>query len=408
MPHEDQLDRALATHLNGTGLDEIPHPADQYNGNHRGHDFVPISQHRSYKPQWLWDSVIPLGEMSLLVGQEKAGKSLLCAELVARATRGQLDGDLSGVPTPCLYLTAEDRYDATVKPRLKLAGADLDAVYVEAPNSVLAVTNSAITSAIQDAGVRLVILDPILAFLDGLEDETSDAKVRAAMKPIADVAQRNGASIIALKHVNKTQGRAVMNRVGGSRAYTALVRQVLFAVKDPESEDRTNPDRLIFGQGNLSPASVGHRYGIHGVMQEFDDGQTGEVAQIVWKGTSDITADEAFTAADTSEASIHRAEDKAKGRTEIDDALREYLDSQSVTTEAGTTVQGVVHSRDAYEYGSEVLLWSKDQMKHARRRIGGPTQKLGSARAGLEVGWYWCRNDSARDAFRAATNWNES
>ena len=66
-------------------------------------------------------------------------------------------------------------------------------------------------------GVRLVVLDPLNLFLEGLDDEHVDLKVRSAMSPMVDLAQTPGAAIVGIKHVNKSEGRAVMNRIAGSR-----------------------------------------------------------------------------------------------------------------------------------------------------------------------------------------------
>ncbi|HKH28381.1 MAG TPA: hypothetical protein VKA61_08590, partial [Sphingomicrobium sp.] len=51
---------------------------------------------------WLWSRRIPVGSPSLIVGEEGVGKGTFCSWLIARATCGELDGDLAGQPVRVL------------------------------------------------------------------------------------------------------------------------------------------------------------------------------------------------------------------------------------------------------------------------------------------------------------------
>ena len=119
----------------------------------------------------------------MLAGSEKVGKSLLCCELVARASHGQLDGDWFGRPVRCLYLTAEDRISHVVAPRMRLAGVDPSLVLVGHRTVARPSRLARIAAAIR-SGVRLIVLDPLVLFLDGLDDENTDLKVRQALDPV--------------------------------------------------------------------------------------------------------------------------------------------------------------------------------------------------------------------------------
>ena len=44
--------------------------------------------------RWLWQRRIPLGLPSLILGEEGMGKGTVAAWITAKATRGELDGDL--------------------------------------------------------------------------------------------------------------------------------------------------------------------------------------------------------------------------------------------------------------------------------------------------------------------------
>lgn len=283
------------------------------------HGFVTADTVRTEAIWWAWHERIPLGELTLLAGFEKVGKSLLCCELVARASRGQLLGDRQGEPMTCLYLTAEDRVGHVIVPRLKLAGADLVRVFVEPVDDDRPVTVERIIAAVV-AGVRFVVLDPLSLFIaEGLGDgdERGDLKVRAAMRPIITLAQQRGVAVVGIKHTNKAEGKAILNRVNGSRAYTAAARALLFVADDPDSADQLRPDRLIFPRGNLATTTTALRYRIEGSPVQLDDGEVRDHARIVWRGESARSAEEAFARSDRGPVS----EEPVKRRRDPDSAV---------------------------------------------------------------------------------------
>jgi hypothetical protein len=77
--------------------------------------------------RWLWARRIPLGVLSLLVADEGIGKGTLASWIIARATRGELDGDLEE-PTKVLIVGDEDGFDQIWVPRLYAAGIDLNMI----------------------------------------------------------------------------------------------------------------------------------------------------------------------------------------------------------------------------------------------------------------------------------------
>lgn len=323
-----------------------------------GHGFVPVAAHRSEPVYWAWEGMVPLGEATLLAGAEKIGKSLVCCELAARASRGQLVGDLAGRPVASLYLTGEDRIGHVIKPRLQLAGADLDLILVEPPETSPPVTVARIAAAVAD-GVRLVVLDPLVLYLDGLDDENGDLKVRAALEPFIRLAQDHHAAIIGIKHTNKSEGRAVLNRVSGSRGYTAAMRSIMFAVDDPDSTDKANPDRLLFARGNLAAGSAGHRYAIEIGTVELDSHDLRDYPRVVWKGASSRAIEEAFSSSD---AGINVDE-----RTRTDEAV-DFL--QTLLAGESMTANEVKRLARENQIDQKPLRTATDRLRIHRHRQG--------------------------------------
>jgi putative DNA primase/helicase len=82
-------------------------------------------------------------------------------------------------------------------------------------------------------GAALVIIDPI-------------AETRRALRPIADLAARTGASILGITYFTKgSEGRSPIDRVTGSLAFGAAARVVMVAAREQDGGD-VKPGKRIF------------------------------------------------------------------------------------------------------------------------------------------------------------------
>src|SRR5215217_8605940 len=224
--------------------------------------------------RWLYeedgDRWIPLGELVGLGGREGVGKSTWCAHLIAKLTKGTLPGDFYGTPKGAVIVTTEDSWEATVKPRLAAAGADLtrvfrvDAVQADGLEDILSLPNdlAELERIVKENDVVLIVLDPLLTFVNKKLDTHKDAEVRQALEPVVKLAHNTRSSLIGLIHVNKTAEGDLMNRLMASRAIGAVVRGVLFCASykpieqnsDESGEDplweviEPKRPRFVFGQ----------------------------------------------------------------------------------------------------------------------------------------------------------------
>jgi hypothetical protein len=90
---------------------------------------------------WLWNGRIARGKLTVIDGDPGLGKSVLTCEIAARLSTGRaLEGDLAAAPVSSIMLSAEDGLADTIRPRLEVAGADLNRVHlvstVPAPDGV--------------------------------------------------------------------------------------------------------------------------------------------------------------------------------------------------------------------------------------------------------------------------------
>src|SRR5215204_1851109 len=94
---------------------------------------IPASQIATKATRWLWEENgyrwLPMGTLAGLAGREGVGKSTWCAHIIAQITNGKLLSDFHGTPHNVAVVTTEDDWEATVKPRLMAAGADVDRVF---------------------------------------------------------------------------------------------------------------------------------------------------------------------------------------------------------------------------------------------------------------------------------------
>ena len=103
-----------------------------------------------------------------------------------------------------------------------------------------------------------------------------------ALEPLTAFAKRAGVSVLGIIHVNKSGSGDSLNVIMGSRAFGAVARSVLMAVKNPEDGSCT----FGLAKNNLgSKDQPAFRYQIVGEkVAETDEGD-------VWTGKVDWLGD---------------------------------------------------------------------------------------------------------------------
>ena len=229
--------------------------------------------------EWLWKPYLPFGKLSVLQGNPGEGKTYFAMHLAAACTNGKLLPNMERMePFNVIYQTAEDGLGDTVKPRLIEAGADLDRVLIIDDSEVqLTLSDERIEKAIVENNARLVIIDPIQAYLGSDVDMNRANEVRPIFMRLGQVAQRTGCAILLIGHLNKAAGMQSLQRGLGSIDIAAAVRSVMFIGKL-----KHNPTMRILTHEKSSLAPPG-------ASLAFSLGDEGGFR---WVGEYDITADE--------------------------------------------------------------------------------------------------------------------
>jgi hypothetical protein len=212
---------------------------------------VPIRQ-----GQWLWNDLVPLRKVSVIAGSPGLGKSLLTVKLASDVSRGRAPGDLFMDPASALIVSAEDDPNEDIVPRLVAAGADLDRVHLldmrenGKPGIVSIPTDvPAIEQVMVQTGARLLVLDPILALLDLRFSSYREQHVRTALGPLKALAERTGAAVICVMHLNKGTHSDPLAKIAHSGGFVALARSVLAFGRDPRTPSvRFDADNTVVGE----------------------------------------------------------------------------------------------------------------------------------------------------------------
>jgi hypothetical protein len=242
--------------------------------------------------RWLWARRIPFGLPSLLVGVEGIGKGTLAAWLIAKATRGELEGDLDG-PARVLVVGDEDAFEPIWVPRLHAAMADLECLRTLDDGEYLddlASRADDLAAAVLRDRIGLVVFDQLLDHIyGGSEGEAiyNPKSVRQSMLPIRRVAATTGVAMLGLMHPIKGRVASFRQLIAGSHQFNAVSRSSLLLGVDPDDETRRV---LVRGKGNHSAAPRSFEFAIAPELVDLNEHRF-EVPRVVGEGEGDRTVD---------------------------------------------------------------------------------------------------------------------
>jgi len=244
VPSAAHLEAHIRLLLERVGVDSLTGPI-----------LVPLADIQPEPISWLWPGRIPLGKLTLIVGDPGLGKSFLMVDMAARISVEAPWPDGGTSPKgKVILLTAEDGLADTVRPRLDAMGGN--PAYVVALKGVrrkggdrsgitesgvnLAKDINEIEAAIEETGAIMVGIDPLSAYL-GRTDSYKDAEVRGLLAPLAALAERRNVAVVGIMHLSKDSQRRALYRAQGSLAFVAAARAVFVVTPDQD-----NPDRRLF------------------------------------------------------------------------------------------------------------------------------------------------------------------
>lgn len=201
---------------------------------------IKMDEVQAEKVDWLWYPYIPYGKVTLVQGDPGDGKTTFILAVAALLTRGKQmpETDVICAPATVIYQTAEDGLSDTVKPRLEEMGADCSRVIViDESEQALTLSDERLEQAIISIQAKLLILDPLQAYLGGGVDMHRANEIRPLFKALAGAAERTGCAVVIIGHMNKMNGTKGLYRGLGSIDIAAAVRSILLVGRDRENEN---------------------------------------------------------------------------------------------------------------------------------------------------------------------------
>ncbi len=298
--------------------------------------------------KWLWYPYIPYGKITIIQGDPGEGKTTFSLRLAALLSRGKCFGEEEEIsiqePVPIIYQTAEDGLADTIKPRLAEAQADCAKILViDDSEKSLSMQDERIEQAIGKTQAKVLVLDPIQAYLGEKVDMNRANEAREVTKHLASVAERTGCAIILIGHMNKGGGTKAAYRGIGSIDFHAIARSVLLVGKAPDNEEVRAVCQI---KNNLAPV---------GNTMAFSLGESG----FQWIGKYDISAEELLSG-----FSYGNKKEKAEN-----------------------LLKGLLEQHDSYP-ANEIFIQGK-KLGISKRTMENVKQELGIKSVRVGTGWHW-------------------
>lgn len=249
--------------------------------------------------RWLWPGRIPLGMLTLFVGNPDQCKSLVaCGDVASRISRGESFPDYPAYArntvgaSEVLMLIGEDGLADTTVPRLNVAGADLSKIqFVKSEfrlDEDLSKVEKYLTS---HPNIRTIVIDPVSNYL-GDSDMNSEQQVRQVLVPLKNLAEKFGIAVLGVMHLNKKSDLAAINRIGGAMAFTGVARAVWMFMRSPD-----NPEQyfMLRVKNNLARPNDGLVFRVESVDREIE-GQPTTQPRVQWIGPLESDVDALLTA----------------------------------------------------------------------------------------------------------------
>ena len=314
---------------------------------------IKLSEIQSQEVSWLWFPFIPYGKLTIVQGDPGDGKTTFILNIAAKLSMGEgLDGGMNFTePLNVIYQSAEDGLADTVKPRLEQAKADCEKISViDEKIKSLSMIDERLEEAVIKTGAKLLILDPIQAYLGGGMDNEQIQQAglaneaRDMTKKLAAMAEKYQCAIVLVGHMNKAAGNKAAYRGMGSIDFFAVARSVLLVGR---VEGEENIRAVVQIKNNL--AAFGH-------PKAFALSEDG----FQWLGDYEITADEV----------LGGIAPKANKMEQAKRLLRELAETNNA-----------MQSNEIFNLADEQGI-SKRTLENAKKELGIRAKRINNT-------WYW-------------------
>ncbi len=237
----------------------------------------PFAEVEYEDPKFLFAPYIPRGAITIVQGDTGVGKTAFICKVAAVASIGGVIQDVQCEDVNSLIISVEDD-PSTLRGRIEASGGDVTRCFFPPDGSDLTFMSEAIEDMIDECNAKLVIFDPLQAFLGAKVDMHRANETRPVMARLAEIAKKKDCAIIIVSHLSKgSVGSQAIYRALGSIDIVAAARSVLYVGKNPR-------DPL-----QCAVIHAKHSHSLQGRSFLYRIGGRGGVA---WEGYTDLTADD--------------------------------------------------------------------------------------------------------------------
>lgn len=303
--------------------------------------------------KWLWKPYIPIGKITSVEGDPGIAKTWITLAISSAMSLGKgLPGQIPGEPCNIMMASSEDGYADTFRPRLDGMGSNLEHIFViDDPFTFDNEGFSKLETDISDKRPKLLVIDPLQAYLGAGMDFHRANETRPVLSRLAKLAENHELAVLVVRHLSKGSAKAIYRGLG-SIDFTAACRSVLLAGSDPE-----NPAVLaiVHIKSNLAKKGPSQGYELR------DD-------NFYWTGESTLTSGQ-----------ILAGDDNSSNVSEIDEAITFLKDELA---------DGPVSAKTVYNDAEGVGI-SKRTLNRAKAQLGIITRHLGEKGKRGGGDWIW-------------------
>jgi hypothetical protein len=201
--------------------------------------------------RWLGRGWLPRREITVLVGAEGIGKSLLWVLMAMLVTTGKafpMFNWAARKPADVVVIVTEDSA-SEVGARLRTAGADISRIHFFCAEDdgtgtpVFSGGNNGdmllLSGLLEQMDVRpaFLVVDAWLDTVAGNLNIRDTQQARSALHPWKDLATRHDLAVLLVTHTNRMDTTNTRDLMGGTAALRQKARMVLFAARPPAGDD---------------------------------------------------------------------------------------------------------------------------------------------------------------------------
>lgn len=220
-------------------------------------------------PRWAIAPYFQRGKGTLVQGDNGTGKTAFLCAVAAHVSTGEpLLGLPIAAPGDVIMLSVEDDLPI-LRGRIEADGGDLGKCHFMTNVAGLTFTSPEIEAAVKAVHARMIIFDPLQAFMGAGVDMFRANETRPALAKLFEMCDRNDCACAIVSHMGKAGGdKSPVNRSLGSVDIPAAMRSILELTRNPDNEDECIMIHVKCSnapKGQSIAYTIGDRGGIHWV-----------------------------------------------------------------------------------------------------------------------------------------------